>query len=295
MRATMATSEKMKASAIARRTYTPLVFLNSREPNPITLEPHQFKKLNVDETYQRIEIKSEINDLIHVLQAGGCIPDPVTVAERQDGSWWIVDGQQRFWAHEATEKPLRCEIWKVESLDEERTLFQLMNTNRTVRPDFLVHSWPGISGDFIRGISADKAHPFFQNINFGKNHSLPYGASIVMRAVLLFLGGRSQNVVTRVMALLDRQLADVTARKKARQFLDLLCLANPPRQRLRYIAALALAAVARRRWEKEWVPMPSRCAMAIQKINWENALPSNSLKFLPLAESVIDTKWKRVA
>ena len=98
--------------------------------------------------------------------------------------------------------------------------------------------------------------------------------------------------IQKLMGRMDLILKDEASVKRALAFVDLLTLLNPPRMRLRSTLAVAISRVAHRKWSDGIVYPTSRSVTAIQKVNWENALPGSSIKFLPLAESILETKWK---
>lgn len=290
---TLATNTKVREASKNRRVQMPLIFSNSRQPEHVVISEKDIGKLVIDHRVQREEIKPEVNDLIMVIQGGGAILQPITLGKRKDGTLSVLDGQQRLWAHIHCNKPIRADVWPVDSIDEERVAFNALNSRRSVYSNHIVATWPGPSGDFVRKVTTNEKHALWQNTDLGKNRDKPYSATIVMKAVLWFLTGITSSMAThKLMGRLDACFKSDAVSKRANIFLDLLTLLNPPRQRLRIVPALAIARVAHRKWEKEIKYPTSRQVTAIQKINWETALPSGGMKFLPVAETILEQKWK---
>lgn len=85
--------------------------------------------LNIDRSYQRDEYKKLIGKIAATFD-----PDALglpLVAEREDGSLWVVDGQQRCAALRLLGKPhLRAQVFASQGPEHEAMIFQLVNFNR---------------------------------------------------------------------------------------------------------------------------------------------------------------------
>ena len=290
---TLATSRKVREFAVSRRVQMPLVFVLKEKPRLVTIHVKDLGNLVIDPRVQREEIKTEVNDLIMVLKSGGTILQRLLLGEREDGTLSVLDGQQRLWAHIACEQDIQAEVIKVHSIEEERTVFNLTNTRTAVVPNHVAATWPGEAGDFLRRVVENNHSALFGNTDMGKNHGRPYSATLLMKAILWFLTGIATSMpIQKLMGRMDLILKDEASVKRALAFVDLLTLLNPPRMRLRSTLAVAISRVAHRKWSDGIVYPTSRSVTAIQKVNWENALPGSSIKFLPLAESILETKWK---
>lgn len=113
---TMAESEKIRERGLASRKLAPVLVIEGfTNPKHHIYQPDsaQMRKLNVDQAYQRIEERFLVNDIIQAIREGGAIVMEAVVAERPDGSQWIVDGQQRWWAASRAKAPLPVCVYQV--------------------------------------------------------------------------------------------------------------------------------------------------------------------------------------
>lgn len=297
----LSTSSATIASALAKRTTKLITVTGVTMAKQVTVIPFsQFKKLNVDEHYQRVRIGGEVNDLIHVLKAGGQIVQPIDVAERSDGTWWIVDGQQRFWAHSECQMPIRASIHQVESIESETNLFYALNTQIKISARTIAKGWPGIAGNFLRQLNETPTSPLFGQIDMKNNRNLPLDATNIVRALLAVTAGISPkgNMLTRVLPRLDETLKVTGMRAWAEAFVQLVAGAfdleqSAGRARVRLVVMLALANVAHRHYVAAGRPIfPKTCA-PFRRMNWRNVAPTNSLIFLPQVEDAIERRWKQ--
>ena len=145
-------SEAIRKVNLDRRIRQPII-LKSEDLDLASrirvFNPPNYGHMNVDERYQRTRVTPVVNELTHVLKGGGVVPDPIHVAERPDGTLWILDGQQRYWAHSDCHLPLRAYVHSVATLEQEKAMFLILNNRMKVRGDVTVKSWPGISGPLI--------------------------------------------------------------------------------------------------------------------------------------------------
>mgnify|MGYP001561854522 CR=1 FL=1 len=264
------------------------------EPNLTILAPAEFTKLGVDERYQRVRITGAVNDLIHVLTGGGTVPDPITIARRSDGSMWIVDGQQRFWAHYECQMPLQALVYDVFSLEDERKLFLIMNTKRHLSANTYVKSWSGLGAQILRDAATDKAHACFGAVAFVSSGSYPYSAFPMIRAMLAAATGTlPTGGVNWVLPRLDYAVQDGAAKDRATMVLTLIPLVAPKSAGQTHMLSLvAVGRVAYRRWQHGRAVIPSpKVYEGIKKLNWRAIAPSPAWRFLALIEAAIERKW----
>ena len=262
--------------------------------------PTELTKLNVDERYQRVRIKVEVNELIHVLTSGGTIPDPISVAQRPDGSLWIVDGQQRFWAHSEAKKPLTAMIYAVSNFEAEQRLFLVLNQRRQVGSNYIAKSWPGETGDLLRKFNDLPQSALHNRINFAAAGSgRPFSATILVRALAILLGdtesaghGNIQSVLKKV----DHYITRPGARTRAELFLELCprAITVQPQSTARVLAIKALATVARRRWAGGIVPPPAKTLTRLSRVDWSKiAGGSHAEAFLVNNVAAIEQRWPK--
>lgn len=87
--------------------------------------------LNVDHSYQRKEV-SEPNTLAIAKAFDWSAFAAITVMERQDGTKWIVDGQQRYLAacRRGDISTVPCMLFHSDGRDHEANAFYVLNTRR---------------------------------------------------------------------------------------------------------------------------------------------------------------------
>jgi len=222
--------------------------------------------------YQRVRMGSEVNDLIVVLKAGGIIPQKVTLSKR-DGRYWIVDGQQRFWAHADTNTPMPADVYQCETIEQEKRLFEIMNTRRGVSANTMIGAKGGWLTDLL--LTANDEHPDLRStFNFGRHHARLFSASSMIRAIGVALGEISPNRSIPSVRLVNRLTAkgeeSETFQKRSELFLDLAArvfvtnrkavrdkLKSRPKP-VKAAALLGMAALVRDHWSGEpFCLMPS--------------------------------------
>ena len=144
--------EKTRITSISKKT-SPMVVRGVRALGSVVVSVDELDELNIDDDYQRREIRREVNELIAALKAGGIIPDPISLAIRKDGTRWIVDGQQRYWAYWNCELPLQAQLYEVDDIDAERGLFSVLNRQVRLNTHTRVMAWPGSGGGTMRWLN----------------------------------------------------------------------------------------------------------------------------------------------
>lgn len=295
---TLGKSEAVRQSQLARRVQQPVTVKGIGEGRFALIHPKDFKKLGVDERYQRVRIGQQINMLIHVIRANGTIPDPVTIARRPDGSLWIVDGQQRFWAHSETDTPMRAMVYDVPDFETERLFFIALNQQAKINPNTIVKAWDGEGAEFIRAMANKPGSPLQGKIHFTGGMPFPVAGGILARALCrLLVDEKSETAphkeIKKVLAHLDMDIKKPGARDRCYALCDLFArVFIDKKDILRRMPAEAFAAVAAERWKTNIV-MPSPAAIgAMKRANWAAMAPGHAVQFLPVFEAEVRKRWK---
>lgn len=294
----LAESAKVNAAADAKRLRKQVMVTGVVVADRITvIQPDQFSQLNVDEQYQRLRIGDEVNALISVIRAGGAIPDPVDISERPDGSWWIVDGQQRFWAHFETKTPLRAHIHKVDSIVAEVNLFIALNSRRKLGSKAVLKGWPGPAGELVRRLNISDKSPLKGMIDNANNSKLPLDSITIVKGVLAALTGMypSGDTATFLLPRVDSALRQTGAAAWADAFAQLVGAVfggKAGQGRVRVLPVIALGRVAYRKYTAAGRPVfPSSC-VRMRAVNWDTLVPTHARQYLPLIEEKIEKLWK---
>lgn len=294
----MSQSPAVMAAVEARSLIKPVIVSGVTLAKAVTvIRPEDLGRLKIDESYQRLRITSEVNALIKVLRNGGQIADPVDVAERPDGSWYIVDGQQRFWAHWDCEAPMRANVHKVDSIESETNLFLSLNQRTRVLPRVIARGWPGPAGDFLRWASSSPKSPVNALVDMGSSSHLPLDATTIVKGALAVTTGLTPNgdMSTRILPRLDVALRQDGMRAWSEDFLKLVAAVfdmNTNAGRVRVLPVIALARVANRRFIEAGRPtFPRSCAM-LRRVNWDTIVPTHAARFLGMVETEIERRWK---
>jgi hypothetical protein len=294
-------SEALQAQADIKRLKQPVLVTGVKFAATVTvIPPAEFGKLNIDrDRYQRGEVHRDVNTLITVLKQGGQIPAPIDVSERPDGSWWIVDGQQRFLAHDAAKMPIKAHIHMVESQEAEEKLFIVLNSRRGLSPRTVIRGWPGLFGTFIRRMNTDEKSPLrgLIDLSVGGNSHMPLDPATLLNGVIIVVTGTMPTGDT-IMSKLPR--ADAALRLAggiawAEAFCALCAVvfgARPGARRARVLPVMALAKVAHRKYMAAGRPVFPRSAARLQAVNWETLVPSHARQYLPLIEDRIERVWR---
>lgn len=287
-------SDALFALSQSKRIADPLVIRDVPVPIRMALTLADMRNVNVDERYQRLRITDEVNRLIHVLKAGGLIPDPISLARRTDGSFWILDGQQRFLAYWECDLAIpAADVYDVTTLEQEMQLFQVFNSRVGVNSETLVKSWVGPIGVLIRTWAEQPEYK--GRVSFGKTgSSLAYSSTILVRGALAAAAGvMPTGSIKTVMARADAALKDPMAVQRADAYLRLLPLVFPPDNgRVKMIPAVALGRVSARRWATD-VRMPLASVYErLKKLRWDSLAPTHAAQFTQLLETAIEKIWK---
>jgi hypothetical protein len=299
----LATSEAVRKQHAERRGTPIEVGDKVRFVGLAKLTVRQMYDLGIDDRYQRSEITAQVNTLIHVIKDGGVIPDPITVAERPDGSRWIVDGQQRFWAHLDTEKPIQAMVYKVNSFDDELALFNVLNNNVRLTAAARIAAWPGEAGKIIRDLADNPSSPLYRRVSL---IAASGGAIISTPPLLRGLTTAISNVqgnggMERVLTTFDRAYKKDPNRSNMLAYLYATVIANvfvrDGGSVLRYVPAIAFGRVCYEAFgslkKPEQARMPSDGQYSrLRKINWDRIAPSAQILWLPTAITAIQQVWR---
>jgi hypothetical protein len=300
-RATRASSPMVAEKADSTRRRTPVLVKGVGAGKQTTITPDKFHLVDVDRRYQRDRISDEVLDLVYVLQKGGSIPDPVTLARRtfsepgiDPRKLWIVDGQQRFMAHLELGRAMQAIVYEVESLEAEKTFFLAMNSRVQVSSNSIVHSWPGPVAAQLRTANETPGHPMHDRVQFARGGD-KIAAGIIIRSLDALLSSSVNARGSSMQARLSH--ADLSmrttphARERVDCFLRLLGSVFPTSY-AHTLGCLALARVAQSRWRGEPY-LPSASVLArLRAVNWTSVVPSSSGKFLPIVVSHVEKIWR---
>lgn len=263
------------------------------------IPPDEFGRLRIDESYQRAKITNKVNDLITVIRQGGQIPDPVDVSERPDGSWYIVDGQQRFWAHFECSVQLKAHIHRVADLAAEKRLFIALNSRQGLSPKNIIKSWTGPTGELLHRLNESDKSPLKGLIDFSGNAAKPIDASSLVKAFLILLTGvkHGGDTATRLLPRTDTALQVAGATAWVEAFVQLVCAVFGPSTgsggaKVRVLPMVALASVAHEKYCDAGRPIFPRSTSRLRQVNWNNAVPSHATKYQGMLEDRIKRLWR---
>ncbi|KKL59407.1 hypothetical protein LCGC14_2215660 [marine sediment metagenome] len=299
MKKTSGTDSSNRVARLARASSTPSLILLPDDlviGKEITIPAAKLNTLGIDERYQRIEIHAWVNDLISVIQNGGVIPAPIWVAERPDGTRWIVDGQQRYWAHWHCGAPIRARLFEVAEIETEKALFHIANRNKHVGANIRVKGWPGPAGDLILWMNTHHESALRNRIAFDTGGRFPAGTIARCMASLL-VGPSNMSRMDDILARLDTAVTKnlAWAEKAAKMFAVLLCKTFP-NERIPSLPSRALALICYDRWKNlrisdAWpMPGPSQVKRMCQ-IKWTEYAPDSKSRWLPLLKTAIAQRW----
>lgn len=87
-------------------------------------------ELNIAEAYQRTIVPTRVKRIAKDLDSDAF--GSLTVGQRNDGSYWVVDGMQRLTAaRKLGISSVPCDVFKSEGQDHEARIFRLKNKERT--------------------------------------------------------------------------------------------------------------------------------------------------------------------
>lgn len=293
-----ASVKKLAEVAAARRIVKPIALRGFDNPRFKILTPNEMGRLHIDEEhYQRIKITDWVLDLETALKAGGQIPDPVTVAVRPDGRWYIVDGQQRFCAATMAGVPLPAMLWDVKHIDDECNAFNILNAHKRMKADYLVRSWRGEIGDLLRKAEEAQSSPLCGKINLTNNSGRPFSSAALVKAVGIAAGvnGKHSRETNQMLGVVDGQLKKPGARVRAEAYLDLIAAVfggGTAGARVRTHWLTTLAMVAAERWEKDCIQPDKRSLTRLQAFRWATAIPTAEARYIPLMLDLLRKCWK---
>lgn len=87
-------------------------------------------ELNISDSYQRTIVPNRVNRIAKNLDQDAF--GSLTVGQRQDGSYWVVDGMQRLTAaHKLGIGMVPCDVFASDGQEHEARVFRLKNRERT--------------------------------------------------------------------------------------------------------------------------------------------------------------------
>lgn len=291
---TVATSAKVREAVNKRRIDMPVIVTGVGPRRPITVTRALYHKIDVDPSYQRDVVSSEVNELIVALSHGGTIADPVTLVSRKwddDGKWWVVDGLQRATALMHLDKTFEADLHEVDSITAERQLFLSFNSRQTVTPNRIVKSWPGPGAAMMRSVDEIPDHPLFGRIQWtGGGEKI--AASIIAKGLVAATSGTvSAGEIRNTLSRLDYALSEPGGKARAQAFLRLVA-AVFPKSYAPLLPVMSLGIVAHERWAESADIPPLTVLSRLQRINWAAIAPSYAQKFRPLIVDKIKSTWK---
>lgn len=288
---TLGTSDAVFANAVSRRKAVPLVLKDLGKPRFQVLAPEDLAGIGVDERYQRAQITSECHRIVHALKSGGSVPAAITLSKRQDGSLWVVDGQQRWWACLDCHHPLPALIYEISEWDVERDLFNILNDHVALNAESIVHAHSGPTAAMIREAADKPGHALCGHVGFGRR-SGPYSSPLLARGMLASATGITPTGnIKQVLARCDYAVQTLAGAERAQAYLRLIPLIFPSTTTLRFLAAIAIGKVAHERW-REHVAIPSpKVYERLKRVNWDTIVPSRELRQLMVMEDYIKKRW----
>lgn len=292
----MGQSEATYRHAESRMTRTVVVVEGITVSEKRMIEPHEFDRLRIDSYYQRPVNSSMVNDLIHVLKNNGRIYDDVVLCVRDDEPdvWYLVDGQQRYWAHDACGVAFPAVIYRSTGRVAEAQLYQVLNTRKALTANNIVKGYQGEAAAILRRLASIEDTAYYNQIQFGDPGKRPYAAGILMRAMLAVATGiLPTGPMHRLCARADHALAtDPAARPRIDVFLKLLPLVFPATRTMSNLPPIALARVAFRKFQAG-APFPSpRVYEKLKRVSWDAAIEGKTnIKWLVVLEQEIERIW----
>jgi hypothetical protein len=291
----LATSEAT-LKAMEKKRGTPLIVPNTVKMFGMhKLSIAEMEALLIDTRYQRDEVTTEVNDLIVVLKKGGQIPDPISVAERKygDRGRYIVDGQQRWWAHIDTSTPIYAVIYQVNSFEDEVALFHALNLQTRVSPETRLRSLPGPAGTTLRRLNEDSKSPLYGQVSFMDKGSTRFGAMIVVRGLAALLSNTKMGGgLDRVTPTFDRYYA--MNPKAAERLIDSyawLIAQIFEKRRMRSVAAVALARMVYATFANQGeMPTPKQLTR-LKAMDFDKLTPTHSMQWLPTVVAAVQEIW----
>jgi hypothetical protein len=292
----LATSPNTLKAHEARRGQPLIVPQTVKRFGMFTLSADELMELRIDTRYQREEVTNEVNALIVVLKKGGMIPDPISVVERKygDKKRYIVDGQQRWWAHVDTSTPIAAVIYHVSSYEDEVALFHALNTQSRVSPETRLRSLPGPAGDTLRRLNTDPESPLFGKISFADRGPMKFGAMVILRGMVALIANvKPVGGLDRVTPTFDRVYKQdpKMATRMVDQYAWLLSQVFED-DRVRAVAAVALGKMVYAAYVNHGGEMPNaQILRKLKSFRWERYCPTPGLQWLPTVVAAAQEVW----
>jgi len=290
-------TKRAQRVAAATRTKQPLTvgsgvkFLGLR-----TIKAAELKGLGIDESYQRAEIKDHVNQIISALERGGQVIDPITLAQRKDGSLWIVDGQQRYWAHWHLSRELQAIIYEVDGIDSERRMFSVLNAHRRPHAGVRIRAWVGPGGDLIRWLHESPESPIRGEVSF--TGSGRYSAVTILRGLNAVLGGYisaggNAEDMLRTLDVLVRDVSPAISRKAAQFYvLGLKQIFGQPGTALA-LPSVSIGLVCHEHWKDGWKidNVSKRAVATLSRVRWERYAPTSGSQWIDTLKALVLKQW----
>jgi hypothetical protein len=266
-----------------------------------TIKPNQYGRLHVDVAtdeeigeqrgYQRRPQWPVIYGIRDALRKGSQMP-PIAVAIRQWGPekerefWWVVDGQQRMWAAVDLNAPIPAYFYKTKSLDQERDLFTVLNSQQVPHANNLILSSSTQTARMLRAMSNGHEGTTLSGrvvFAYSGSHEKISAATLVRAAATCL--GVARGKMPRMLGALDFRLP-----KDKPQLLDFwnLCGDVFTSGRAGHDQLIALASAVR---EHDY-RMPSRRQIAsIRRIKWERIVAATGQERQILMIRRINRAW----
>jgi hypothetical protein len=281
----------------ARRVRQVVIVEGITAPESLSIMPSEFHRLHLDDRYQRQPREHLINDLITVLKNGGEIYSPITVCQRlgEEDRLYVVDGQQRMWAHMRCSIPIPARVHKSTGWQAEAMLFQVLNTTDAMSANARIKSYQGRAAAKLRTLSEIPGQPYYNQIDFAQGGFRPFGALILLRAMLGgACGAKGTGSVLQILPRLDLVLEnDPSALARLDLLLALIpqCFPVGGKNRLMVLPGVGLGRAVHRRLRAGHTEAPAGFPAAIRRVNWSEFMPSNALKYLASVEERILSHW----
>lgn len=292
----IADSEAIREAATKKRLAQPIVLDRLGKGSYEVLPVRDLDGLQIDERYQRCRVTDWVNTLTHVLLSGGNIPAPGVLSQRPDGSRWIVDGQQRYWASIEAKKPMPFIVYKLgpDFLEIEQKLFAVLNDHRAVKSDFQVRAWTGEIGEIVRKFEEVEDSPLHRKINLGNTTGRPVYASTLVKCAVWCLNGHGSGNIQNWMSTADALLKRPGAKVKVEALFTLLAnvLVIGSSGRMYHHVARGFALAAHDLWSEKVESPGARSLNALRRTNWERMVPSAESKYVPVLVSEIKKRWR---
>jgi hypothetical protein len=291
----LATSPATLKAHEARRGQPLIVPATVKRFGMVTLSLDDTMDLRIDTRYQREEVTIEVNTLIHVLKKGGMIPDPVSVVERKydDRKRYIVDGQQRWWAHVDCGVPLAVVIYHVSSYEDEVALFHALNTVTRVTPENRLRSLPGPAGNTIRRLNETPTSPLFGQISFVEKGTFRIGGMVLLRGLTALVSNtKPVGGLDRIAPAFDRYytMNPKAADRLIEQYAVLVSQIFED-ERVRSVPAVAIGRMLYATLASQGEMPTAMQIRRLKALRWAKLTPTPGMQWLPTVVAAVQEIW----